>query len=145
MSFSEHVSSIKNSFCIFSDIGMGRQLGYPLSQQAALTAAAAAAAAGPGKARSSMNLGLLSGRSAITGRAKSELCTRQHCRVNLTMFLGLKMVDYIAFCLYSAWLLLSDAEALKNVVFFLVPDALIQYCLLSSLKKILTYIHIYHL
>ena len=54
---------------------MGRQLGYPLSHQAALTAAAAAAAAGPGKARSSMNLGLLSGRSAITGKIRAVHAT----------------------------------------------------------------------
>ena len=43
----------------------GRQLGYMLGQPAAVLSAAAAAASTPGKAKSSMNLGFLAGRSAL--------------------------------------------------------------------------------
>jgi phosphoglycerol transferase MdoB-like AlkP superfamily enzyme len=52
------------SLLFYRELGLGRQLVYPLQAQEAAVQqlAAAAAAASPGKARSSMSLSLLAGR-----------------------------------------------------------------------------------
>ena len=55
-------------------------------------------------------------------RTVSELGTRQHCRDNVTMFSGKKLLIK-ALCQCSLWLLHWDTEAFTFFVLFLVSEA----------------------